>query len=217
MSDHEDNSDIHVQHEPDIVPGWTLKEDQNLSFHVGRILVRGLSKSAKSILSIGSSGSPFLSFADHVERRVSVDPRRPLRAEGVEAVEVEFFKFATSEIFDVVVCFDVLARIVKPDIFARRLLRAGKTVIVSAPYRATSGTHKQEFPNHVDREELEAWFGRAPNYCSVFSEPANDGPRIFAVFERNKDSWSNLAERTSLRRQRVLVRAEGVARTDGGS
>lgn len=215
MSDQKSRPDVQFLGGSDIVSGWTLKEDQNLHFHVGRILVRGLSRNAKSILSIGSTGAPFLLFAGHVERRVSVDPRRPLQAEGVESVEAEFFKFATTEVFDVVICFDVLARIVKPDVFARRLLRGGRTLIVSAPYRATSETHKEEFPNHVDRGALEAWFGRAPNYCAVFSEPANGGSRIFAVFERNKDLWANLAERTSLRRQRALARAEDVARADG--
>ncbi len=82
--------------------------------------------------------------------------------------------------FDLVLCLQVLEHLDNPDAFAQKLLNAGRTVIISVPYRWPQGyckTHKQD---PVDEAKLERWTQRKPVETQIVT---NGKERLIAVYQ----------------------------------
>jgi hypothetical protein len=173
---------------------WVVRKDL-LYNRVAQSLAEAFCEAAQSVLDVGSGACPSLDWLPNVPKRVSVDLRTPYAGPGVTPVIADFLEWEPGELFDVVMCLQVLEHIPRADLFARRLLAVAKTAIVSVPYRWTPGRVRTHVQDPVDEAKLFSWFGREPNFSYVCHEVKTDAARLVVVYEPNDLKWADLAER----------------------
>jgi SAM-dependent methyltransferase len=131
-------------------------------------------------LDVGANETELLERLDWFRRRVALDvagiPRRP----GVETVVADFNDFEAERRFDLVLCLQVLEHLERPRQFARRLLRAGLTVIVSVPYRWPGWVTEEHVHDPVDERKLHLWTGREPIQTAIVEDLGME--RLIAVY-----------------------------------
>jgi hypothetical protein len=182
---------------------WEAHYNSLIYYHAVRVLVDHISTRAKSLIDVGSAGYPYLNWFPHIERRVSLDLKKPFVAPGVESITTDFLKFETDEIFDIATCFQVMEHVPDPKAFAEKLLTLGKTVVISVPYKWQRGWAKTHIQDPVDETKLLSWFGRKPNFEYICHEIRIERPRIIQVYERNNDRWKYTGDRNRMRVARV--------------
>ncbi len=178
---------------------WESHYNNLVYYHAVRVLVGHIGARAKSMIDVGSAGYPYLDWFSHIERRVSLDLNQPYEAPGIESITTDFLKFETDELFDIATCFQVMEHVPDPAGFAQKLLKLGKTVIVSVPYKWQKGWAKTHIQDPVDEEKLFSWFRREPNFQYICHEIRIERPRIIQVYERNKDRWQYTGDRNRMR------------------
>lgn len=136
-----------------------------------------------SVLDVGSNGTPILEWQrDCAKRLVSVDQGKPYIAEGIESLKQDFLDYEENEKFDLVTCFQVLEHVPDPYVFSQKLLRLGKCLVVSVPYKWKAGRCEQHLHDPVDEEKMLIWFGREPDF-SYISRELNNLRRLIHVYK----------------------------------
>jgi len=117
---------------------------------------------ARSVLDVGSSNTEYIRRLDWIPHRVRIDvlPLRPL--EGVTDTQADFMTYRPDRTYDLVLCLQVIEHVEDPTGFCRRLLAAGKIVIISVPYRWPAGAKDDHPHDPVDPAKLQSWTGRKP-------------------------------------------------------
>jgi hypothetical protein len=152
--------------------------------YVCKLLCQKYGPDSGTVIDVGSNGTPTLEWhRKWATRMVSLDLVRPYRAEAVESLKQDFFKFEPTEQFDLVTCFQVLEHVPDPQVFAQKLLSIGKVLVVSVPYKWRAGACKHHIHDPVDEEKMFAWFGRKPDYSYVARE-LNNVERMIQVYVR---------------------------------
>lgn len=137
---------------------------------------------AETVLDVGSKGTPILEWRrSHARRLVSIDLREPYVADGVDSITDDFLAYPIAEPFDLVTCLQVLEHVPDAAAFARKLLAAGKVVVVSVPYKWPKGTCPYHIHDPVDEHLMQSWFGRLPTSQYVVREPTGEC-RMVQVF-----------------------------------
>jgi SAM-dependent methyltransferase len=131
------------------------------------------------VIDVGSHDTAVLSALDWFERRVALDLGYVARRRGIEAIVMDFMDYAPKTSFDLVLCLQVLEHLEQPAAFARKLLRTGRTVIISVPYKWPEGLVKTHRQDPVDEAKLAGWTGRTPVETRVV---ANGLARLVAVY-----------------------------------
>lgn len=150
-------------------------------------LARRIGSNARSVIDVGSHGTPILEWFPTAQRRVSLDIRAPYNADGIESHEVDFIEWKPDQVFDLGLCLQVLEHIRDVEPFARRLLEVCDVSIVSVPYQWPESASRYHFHDPVDEASLRDWFGREPNYQYRIAEL--DGmERLVAVYDRSDES-----------------------------
>jgi SAM-dependent methyltransferase len=132
---------------------------------------------AKSVLDVGSRNCEYVRWCDWIPRKVAIDIR-PFTIPGVTMVQGDFLEYRPEELFDLVFCMQVLEHLEDPTSFGRRLLEAGKVVVVSVPNRWPRGSEKSHVQDPVDEGMLDSWMGLAP------IERVLEDRRIMAVYQK---------------------------------
>lgn len=184
--------------EADPLRYWSARDDM-LYYQVVRILGAGLAEGAGSVLDVGSRASPYLEWFPEVPLRTSLDLEAPYRAEGIRSITSDFLVWQPDQPYDLVLCLQVLEHVPDAAGFARRLLAAGKVILISVPYRWRAGQNKHHVHDPVTLDKIRAWFGRDPNFSYVVREPSNGFERLICVFEEGDRRWSSLAQRAGKR------------------
>lgn len=131
-----------------------------------------LAGDAETVLDVGSKGTPILEWRRGGARRlVSIDLREPYVSEGVESITQDFLAYPITEPFDLVTCLQVLEHVPDAAAFARKLLAAGRIVVVSVPYKWPKGFCPSHVHDPVDEHTMQSWFGRPPTSQYIASEP----------------------------------------------
>jgi hypothetical protein len=180
---------------------WESRQDL-LYYQVVRQLIKGLAPDADSMLDVGSAGCPYLDWFRHIPVRVSVDIDRPFAGEGITAIKADFVDWQPDRDFSVVTCLQVLEHVEQPAIFARKLLAAGRIVIVSVPHLWLPGTVDSHRHDPVTERKMRAWFGREPNFSYICREVLVRSHRLIQVYEQSPFIWTNLTKRASLEASR---------------
>lgn len=145
-------------------------------------VIRWLNRLAPtSVLDVGGRRSPILdSLPDSVERVCLDIERIPGLKPGIRRITSDFMTWMPDKTYDVVVCLQVLQHIEHPDVFARKLLEVGRTVILCVPYQLPHGMNIG--PNAmIDERTLRMWTGRTPNATQLIVEPGLT--RLLAVYQ----------------------------------
>lgn len=177
---------------------WERRKDL-LYYQVVRILADGLSEGAGSVLDVGSHGSPYLEWFEHVPVRTSLDLVEAYQAPGVTSIVSDFLVWTPDRRYDLVLCLQVLEHVPDARAFARQLLASGRIVIISVPYRWRPGKSKNHVQDPVTMSKIVGWFGRKPNYAHIVVEPGMGTERLVCVFEEDPTPWTSLAVRAGKR------------------
>ncbi len=134
------------------------------------------------IMDIGARDTPLVSCGEF-KRRVMLDIKPfPKSIEGVEQICANWLEYQPDQMADLVLCLQVLEHlpdhIVKP--FARKLVQAGKMVIISVPYMWDPGTCSVHLQDPVDLKKLVGWVGYEPLRYRI--EDRDKHQRLIAVF-----------------------------------
>lgn len=170
---------------------------------------------AETVLDVGSKSTPILEWRrGSAHRLVSIDLYHPYSAEGVESITQDFMDYPIEEPFDLVTCLQVLEHVPDAAAFARKLLAAGKIVVVSVPYKWPKGFCSSHIHDPVDEHTMRSWFGRTPTSQYIAQEQSGlrrlvqvyrtaaatlpaKAPRIIAPTERLEISVAHRATRAS--------------------
>ena len=143
-------------------------------------LARAYEPDGRSALDVGAHDT-VLSRLPSFRRRVALDLKYVPPLAGIEVVLLDFMQYEPPIYFDLVLCLEVLEHLDDPRAFAAKLLRTGRTVIVSVPYKWPHGAcpgHKQD---PVDERKLESWTQCEPLETSIVDDGSE---RLFAVYRR---------------------------------
>jgi hypothetical protein len=177
---------------------WHRRQDF-LYYQVVRILATKLAEGSDSILDVGSHGSPYLEWFADVPNRTSLDLVEPYRADGITSVVSDFLAWEPDRRYDLVLCLQVLEHVREAKSFARKLLRTGRIVLISVPYRWPAGVSKNHVQDPVTIEKLVDWFGRKPDHTHLVVEPSTSKERLVCVFDEVPRPWTSLAVREGKR------------------
>ena len=143
---------------------WDARKDSIYLF-VARQICLKFSNSSKTVMDVGSNGTPTLEWhREGAERLVSLDLRKPYVSVGVESIKQDFFDYQSNEKFDLVTCFQVLEHVPDPKKFASKLLGLGSTVVVSVPYKWPEVRCRYHIHDPVCEDKLSDWFSKAPKF-----------------------------------------------------
>jgi SAM-dependent methyltransferase len=135
------------------------------------------------VLDVGSMNTKVVDQLDWFQERVALDVRRVKPRRGVETITADFTVWEPGRIFDLVLCLQVLEHLPDPEPFARKLLRTGKTVIISVPYRWRVDQLGSHLHDPVDEHKLRKWTGLEPVETSIVQDGSE---RLIAVYEATK-------------------------------
>lgn len=165
----------------DVSQYWTNRADA-VYLRVVRGICDTIAGDAQTVLDVGSLGTPILEWRrSGAQRLVSVDLRRPYVAEGVESITGDFLDYVIEEPFDLVTCLQVLEHVPDAAAFARKLLAAGRIVVVSVPYKWPKGFCAHHVHDPVDEQLMRSWFGRLPTLQYVARETSGE-TRLVQVY-----------------------------------
>lgn len=158
---------------------WAERRDMAYYREVIR-LAREFAPRAQSAVDVGPNGTPLLCELDWIPSKTAIDL---VKAEipGVTSIQGDFFHYQPEQLFDLVLCLQVLEHVPLAEAFARKLLETGKTVIISVPFCWPEHFCPYHVHDPVDREKLLGWTGKACVTDLVVRDRGHD--RLIAVFE----------------------------------
>jgi hypothetical protein len=152
-----------------------------LYLHQVFALASFIGRDARSIVDVGSNGHAYLDWFDWIPRRVSIDLETPYCSPNVISIRSDFLTADIRERFDLCLCLQTIEHVPDAERFSRRLLSIATHVLVSVPYRWPAGRDKDHVHDPVDEEKVAGWFGRAPDFQMISTEP-NGTRRLICYF-----------------------------------
>lgn len=137
--------------------------------------------SGGQVIDIGSGLSEILQRLPWFDRRVALDRSYAPRHRGIETVLTDFLAYEPDTTFDLVLCLEVLEHLDAPSAFAQKLLRTGRTAIVSVPYKWPKGACATHVQDPVDEGLLEQWMQRQPTTTRIVADGME---RLVAVYHQ---------------------------------
>jgi hypothetical protein len=153
-----------------VTPYWLARKDAVYLAAAQQICQR-FCPGPRSVLDVGSNGTPILEWFRGAHRLTSVDIHRPYEAPGIESACADFLEWAPGEHFELVTCLQVLEHVPEPERFARKLLDSGSIVVASVPYKWGKRACREHIHDPVDETKMLSWFGREPAHSQIATEP----------------------------------------------
>lgn len=141
---------------------WTARAHMNY-YRVVRELIEEYSP-GKSILDVGGYDTPVVTWGDF-KRRYTVDAVLDPKFPGVRSDVADFLGWTEPEKMSVVVCCQVLEHLANGEVerFGRKLVAAGKVVIVTVPYCWPAGGEPSHIQDPIDVHKFARFMGRRPD------------------------------------------------------
>lgn len=131
------------------------------------------------VIDVGAREVELLGKLSWFRSRLALDIRYVMPRRGVETVTADFLDYEAEGPFDLVLCLQVLEHLPEPQHFARKLLRTGRTVIISVPYCWPAGEASAHLQDPVDETKLREWTGSDPIESLVVQD---EKQRMIAVY-----------------------------------
>lgn len=161
---------------------WSRRENSNYLREI-RYIINLIGNNANSMIDVGSNGCPYLDWFAWIPERYSIDLRNPYQAPGVVHVKTDFLKYNPGKKFDILTCLQVIEDVRNARAFCQKLLKTGRVLVVSVPYKWQAGRTKGHIHDPVDLEKMNHWFGREPNYYQFITEPGSPLRRLICVYD----------------------------------
>lgn len=165
-------------------------------------IVAGVAAEAKSLLDVGSAGTPYIENFDWIPKRVTIDISTPYSSKTVEGIKGDFFTYLPEEQFDFVTCLQVLEHIPDVTTFARKLFDVGRNVLISVPFEWPEKATSYHVHDPVTEKKLETWTRRKPDYSIIVPELflPRKGKRLIAYYQDPATKFSMEAARKAMQK-----------------
>lgn len=135
---------------------------------------------AQTVIDVGPHNTQFLSRVDWVSAKTAIDLKHMPSLPDTNNIQGNFLEFIPENTFDLVFCLQVLEHLESPIPFAQKLLKTGKIVVISVPYKWPPGTRENHLQDPVDENKLLSWTKKPWLEKNIITD---DLPRFVAVFE----------------------------------
>jgi len=191
-----------------------LRRDAKLKYYRDfYCALRFTSKRAKTVLDVnmGTSDAPlFLLSLPNVESREIVAPdlhalseetrrecqlgKHCVMENGLNVSLADFATWVPSKSYDVVLCNQVLEHVDNPHGFLKKLMRVGKTVVVSVPLEWRDKGVLPHKHHNIDIDRVREWAGEQEIYHFVSKEPVGKfRNRMIMIFRGAEEQSSDLS------------------------
>jgi hypothetical protein len=136
---------------------------------------------ALSVIDVGSRDVPLVTELNWIPNKWAIDLDITPQFPGVRGINGDFLNFIPSNPFDLVLCLQVLEHLEQPEIFTQKLLRSGKTIIISVPFEWPKEFCKWHKQDPIDEKKLFSWT-HFPSKEKLIIEDAGLS-RLIAVFD----------------------------------
>jgi SAM-dependent methyltransferase len=196
----------------DRINDYWHRRKNSVYLHYVDYITCALARTCKTILDVGSRHCQYLDWFPWFKERVFLDLDDPYVGPGVKSITADFLVWEPDHRFDVVLCLQVLEHVPKVEEFASKLLKVGRHVIVSVPYKWAPGSVTSHVHDPIDRDKFESWFPQKPDYFIVAIEPLSrkNGKRIVAYFDTEASGSGEIYKKRGAARLAMMAR-EGVA------
>lgn len=158
--------------------------------------IRFLGEGARSIVDVGSSFPPFLLSTDWIpEREITsksfVANERPcgksshcMLQDGIQANIQDFYAWQPKKVYDIALAMQVVEHVANPARFMRKILKTGRTVVLTAPYR-WEDNHSKHKQHKISLEDMRKWASKHEEHLYVFQDDSkgHSSPRVLMVFK----------------------------------
>lgn len=159
--------------------------------------IRFLGEGARSIVDVGSSFPPFLISTDWIPEREITSKYFPgnerpcgksthcLLQDGIQANIQDFYAWHPSKVYDVVVSMQVVEHVPNPTRFMRKILKTGRMVLVTVPYRWEDEHLKFHKQHMIAIEDVRKWAGKHELHFHVSQDTGKGeyAQRLLMVFK----------------------------------
>lgn len=135
---------------------------------------------AKSVIDVGTHVSQTLTRLDWIPDKTAVDLKHLPEVPDARNIQCDFMKFEPEQEYDLVLCLQVLEHLDLPELFTDKLLKIGRKVIISVPYKWPKGQCKYHVQDPVDEDKLLNWTRRSWIEMVIAHDRAK---RMVAVFD----------------------------------
>ena len=159
---------------------WQLRREFNYYREVVRLAKHYVPLGGRAI-DVGASDARLLSRLDWFSHRIALDVRRIPRQRGVETIVRDFMTYESAHDIDLVFCLQVLEHLADPSSFAQKVLRTGRTAIISVPWQWPRGLGEGHVQDPIDGGKLEQWTQRVPVETVIVEDKGRK--RLIAVYQ----------------------------------
>ncbi|MCL2217061.1 MAG: hypothetical protein FWB91_08600 [Defluviitaleaceae bacterium] len=132
-----------------------------------------LTLDAKSIIDVGSGGTPILERLAWVPKKHSLDVKVPYNSNTVLGIKKDFFEFTPEEKYDFATCFQCIEHVTNPEKFVSKLFDIADKVLISVPHEWKQGAIEGHINDPVSYENVVEWARLKPTYFIIVDEPFN--------------------------------------------
>jgi hypothetical protein len=186
----------------DTAASFWEKQKDSVYYCILQSLHKNLIRTPQSILDVGPGNKSPLGWLQS-ESKTSTDTKNPYVSDDVESVTANFLTWRPEKKFQVITCLHIMERAQRPETYAQKLLRLGKLVIVSVPYKLAKEHAGSQLHSNIDEKTMKEWFGREPNFSYVCRELKSNSDRLIQVYEKTEGKWSTFSERNTIRTERA--------------
>ena len=161
---------------------YARRRDHLLYYKRVEEVARRYCLSARSVLEVGSADTETVLRLDWIPDKTVLDLWTRPRIKGVTCLKGDFMSFQAPRTYDLVVCLQVLEHLRDPRPFLLKLLRTGRFLVVSVPYKWPAGHCPSHIQDPVDESKLLSWAGQ-PWIAKQIVEEEAGRPRLVALFE----------------------------------
>lgn len=152
---------------------------------------------ARSIVDVGSSVPPFLLSADWIPERELISKYFPgnerpcgisthcLLQDGIQANIQDFMKWHEQKTYDIAIAMQVVEHVKNPTLFMRKLLKTGRLVVVTVPYRWDDNQMKFHKQHKISMQDVRKWAGKHEVHLHISQDRGGGqySQRLLMVFE----------------------------------
>jgi len=161
--------------------------------------IRFFGEGARSIVDVGSSFPPFVMSTDWIPEKEITSKYFPgnerpcgtanqcVLQDGVQANIMDFYNWQPTKVYDVALSMQVIEHVSNPTRFMRKLLKTGRTVVVTVPYK-WDDRHMQSHKHHkIALDDMRQWAGKHESHFWVSQDPGKGqySQRLLMVFQGN--------------------------------
>lgn len=145
---------------PELKPQSYWQKRKGLRYYkVALELARKHCPKGMAVLDIGGADCEYISWFDWFPFKTRIDISPVASLCGAETIQSNFMDYHPRKQFDLVLCLQVLEHLASPVEFCNKLIKTGRILIISVPYRWPKGRCKSHVNDPIDEERLERWLG----------------------------------------------------------